>query len=86
MEQKEPKVVEMAVHVVRPKRGPYIVLADFALLWFPFRIKGMRLVQDPNGDYKVWFPSREIRMNREGLREVGKIVLEAYEEAIGEFA
>lgn len=66
----DPKAPEMSIHVDPRGIGrDDSVLADFKLLWAPFRIEGCKLVQTPQG-YTVYMPDRSSGSHNPGWRRL----------------
>ena len=75
----EPKAVEMTIHVdPRHIGGGRSILAEFKLLWEPFRIEGCKLIQTVDG-YDVLMPSRAVRINQGGRALVVDAVVKVFE-------
>lgn len=78
----DPKALEMSIHVDPKNIGrDCSVLADFKLLWSPFRVEGCKLVQTPNG-YTVYMPDRSVRITQQGLEAVVAAAVEVFEGAM----
>ncbi len=79
----EPKAVEMTIHVdPRHIGGDRSILAEFKLLWEPFRIEGCKLIQTVDG-YDVLMPSRGVRINQSGKALVIDAAVSVFEGAKG---
>ena len=75
----EPKAVEMTIHVdPRHICGDRSILAEFKLLWEPFRIEGCNLIQTFDG-YDVLMPSRAVRINQGGRALVVDAAVKVFE-------
>ena len=78
----EPKALEMMIHVTPKRLGSEAsVLADFKLLWTPFRVEGCKLVQTPNG-YTVYMPDRSVRITQAGMEAVVAAAVDVFEGAM----
>ncbi|SHK36364.1 hypothetical protein SAMN05444000_12655 [Shimia gijangensis] len=79
----EPKALEMKVYVEpKPLRKNGAVLAEFLLLWAPFRIHGCRLISTSRG-HDVWMPNPDTRITKEGKEKAVQAALQVFEEYFG---
>ena len=79
----DPKALEMMIYVTPKIVGHSAsILADFKLLWSPFRVKGCRLVQTAQG-YTVYFPDRSIKVTQQGMEAIVTAAAGEFERATG---